>query len=173
MVSIPGYDIRYSTVLDVVWLEKWLASPGMLHWFPMSPGRECDESVQNWIGFSRYYASITAVIDDTPCGIGTLFLMPYRKVAHECLFKLVVDPEKQRQGIGRSLIRNLMHLAKNRFHMEFMITDLVEGNPLEHLLVELGFQKIVRQERFFKEDGRYFARILMERDLREWKVDGE
>ncbi len=166
MVSIPGYDIRYTTFSDATWLEKWLSIPGVLHWFPLSPGKELEEGVQNWIGFSRYHASVTAVIDEIPCGIGTLFLMPYRKVAHECLFKLIVDPEKTHQGIGRSLLKNLMHRAKTRFHLEFMLTDIVEGNPFEHLLIECGFQKVVRQEKFFKEDGQYFARLLMECDLR-------
>jgi putative acetyltransferase len=172
MVAIPGFDIRFSTMEDGVWLEKWLLTPGMLHWFPMSAGKEIGENVQNWIGFSRFNASLTALIDETPCAIGTLFLMPYRKVAHECLFKLIVDPKWQRKGIGRSLMRNLMHLAKNRFMLEFMQTDLVEGNPLEHLLQELQFYSVVKQENFFKEEGRYFGRILMERDLRKWRADG-
>ena len=171
MVDIPGYDIRFSTMEDGLFLEKWLKEPGMLHWFPMAPGKELEESIQNWIGFSRFYCSLTAVIDGVPCGIGTLFLMPYRKVAHECLFKVIVDPKKHRHGIGRSLMKNLMHLAKKRFLLEFMQTDLVEGNHFLHLLQELGFETIVRQEKFFKEDGRYFARLLVERDLRGWQPD--
>jgi len=168
MVDIPGYDIRFSTMEDAFWLEKWLLSPGMLHWFPMTDGKELQEAVQNWIGFSRFNASLTALIDNIPCGIGTLFLMPYRKVAHECLFKLVVDPEKQRHGIGNSLIKNLMHLAKNRFRLEFMQTDIVEGNPIMHLLKNNGFEEILKQDKFFKEDGKYYARHLMERDLRNY-----
>lgn len=173
MVDIPGYDIRFSTMEDGLSLEKWLKEPGMLHWFPMSPGKELEESIQNWIGFSRFHSSLTAVADGKPCAIGTLFLMPYRKVAHECLFKIIVDPAKQRHGIGRSLMKNLMHLAKNRFLLEFMQTDLVEGNPFLSLLQDLGFYTIAKQDNFFKEGGDYYARLLMERDLREWQPNGE
>lgn len=172
MSTIPGYDIRFSTLEDGVWLGKWLNESGMLHWFPMSSGKELDESIQNWIGFSRYNCSLTAVIGEVPCAIGTLFLMPYRKVAHECLFKMIVDPKWQRKGVGRSLLKNLMHLAKHRFHLELMDTDLVEGNPLLRLLEELGFVTILKQEKFFKEDDRYYARVLMECDLIKWKADG-
>ncbi len=173
MVDVPGFDIRFSTFEDGLALEKWLDSPGMLHWFPMSAGKELQESIQNWIGFSRFNASLTAVAGGTPCGIGTLFLMPYQKVAHECLFKLIVDPARQRQGIGRSLMENLMHLAKNRFQLEFMHTDVVEGNPILHLLEGLGFYQVLKQDKFFKDDGRYFARHLVECDLRNWRPHGK
>ena len=48
--------------------------------------------------FAAGAASLTATINHVPCGIGTLFLMPYKKVAHHCLFKLIVDPHWQRKG---------------------------------------------------------------------------
>ncbi len=88
--------------------------------------------------------------------------MPYRKVAHHCLFKLVVDPRYQRQGIGRSLLKNLKHLAKTYFHLEFMHIEVFEGNPFIHLLKEFHFQEFARQDRFVKDAGKYSARILYE-----------
>ena len=53
--------------------------------------------------------------------------MPYKKVAHHCLFKIVVDPKHQRKGIGRALLKNLKHLAKTYFHLELMHIEVFEG----------------------------------------------
>jgi len=161
-MELPGYDIRYTFVTDMPFLRDWLATPGMLHWFPMSEGREVEDAIQCWIGFSRFSASLTATLNGTPCGMGTLFLMPYQKVAHHCMFKIIVDPKHQRKGIGGSLLKNLKHLAKNYFHLELMHIEVFEGNPIIHLLKKYDFHEFARQERFIKENDKYFARILFE-----------
>ena len=111
-MDIPGFDIRYTYVTDISYLRQWIRSPGMLQWFPMTEEKEVEDALQCWIGFCRWSCSITATVNHIPCGIGTLFLMPYKKVAHHCLFKVIVDPNFQKKGIGNALIRNLKHLAK-------------------------------------------------------------
>ncbi len=161
----PGYDLRFSETEDLKPLRQWLGEPGMLHWFPMSPGKELEEGSQGWIGFARINASLTATIDDEPCAIGTLFLMPYRKVAHECLVKMIVAPKWQHKGIGTSLLKNLLHLAKSRFGQEIAYFEIVEGNPLAELLEKMGFTLAARQEGFFKDEGKYFARLIYDIDL--------
>ncbi len=165
MVDLPGYDIRYSQLSDFDYLKKWLFSPGMLHWFPMSAPKEVEDAAQCWIGYSRFSASITATIDGIPCGIGTLFLMPYRKVAHHCQFKIIVSPEFQKKGIGASLVKNLMHLAKKYFHLEKIHIEIFEGNPILNLLLKHGFRIYARQQKYVKEGDRYLERILLEADL--------
>lgn len=162
MVQIPGFDLRYTYVTDAQPLKEWLSVPGMLHWFPMSDEKEVEDAIQCWIGFCRYSCSLTATIDGVPCGMGTLFLMPYRKVAHHCLFKVIVDPKYQRKGIGTSLVKNLKHLAKNYFKLELIHIEVFEGNPLIPILHKLHFHEFARQERFVKEGDRYLARILLE-----------
>jgi RimJ/RimL family protein N-acetyltransferase len=168
MVDIPGYDIRYTDLNDAPYLREWLAAPGVLHWFPMSASqeKEVEDAIQCWIGFSKYRCSLTATIDGTPVGIGTLFLMPYRKVAHHCLFKIVVDPKYQRKGIGSSLLKNLKHLAKTQFRLDLMHIEVFEGNPLISLLKKQDFHEFARQERYVKEDGKYMTRLLMESYLK-------
>ena len=160
-----GYDIRYTHVQDAPYLNSWLLAPGMLHWFPMSEGKEMEDAVTCWISFCRYSSSLTATYEGTPIAIGTLFLMPYRKVAHHCLFKLIVDPKFHRRGVGTSLLKNLKHLAKNTFRLELMHIDIYEGNPIYFLLQQQGFREYGRQSHFVKENGTYFGRILMEVDL--------
>jgi RimJ/RimL family protein N-acetyltransferase len=167
MVAIPGFDIRYTYLTDTPHLREWLLTPGMLHWFPMSEEKEIEDAIQCWMGFSRYSSSLTATINDVPCGIGTLFLMPYRKVAHHCLFKIIVDPKFQRKGIGSALIKNLKHLAKNYFHLELMHIEVFEGNPMLSLLKKFDFHEFGRQEKYVKEGDKYFSRILMESFLKE------
>jgi RimJ/RimL family protein N-acetyltransferase len=165
MVDLPGFDIRYTYLTDTPYLRKWLAEPGMLHWFPMQSEKEVEDAVQCWMGFCRYSASLTATVNHEPCAMATLFLMPYRKVAHHALFKVIVDPRFQKKGIGSSLVKNLKHLAKEYFRLELIHIEVVEGNPLLSLLEKSGFHEFCRQERFFKEEERYFARVLMECNL--------
>jgi RimJ/RimL family protein N-acetyltransferase len=157
--------MRYTTVTDGPYLRDWLLAPGQLHWFPMSEGKELEDAVQCWIGFCRWNASLTATIDGVPCGIGTLFLMPYRKVAHHCLFKLIVDPKYRRQGIGNSIVKNLKHLAKAFFRLEAMHIEVFEANPLIPLLEKMDFYTVTTQDKYVKEGDRYFARVLMQLDL--------
>ncbi|HSW86692.1 MAG TPA: GNAT family N-acetyltransferase [Rhabdochlamydiaceae bacterium] len=165
MADLPGYDIRYTYVSDISYLRDWLHYPDILHWFPLSEEKEIEDAVQCWIGFSRYSSSLTATMNGVPCAIGTLFLMPYQKVAHHCLFKMIVDPKFQRQGIGSSLLKNLKHLAKQYFKLELMHIEIFEGNPIIHLLKKADFHEYARQERYVKEDGKYLARILFEGQL--------
>lgn len=162
--EVPGFDIRYTYLSDAPFLRKWLHFPEVQHWFPVEEEKEIEDSVQCWIGFSRYSSSITATLDkgQTICGMGTLFLMPYRKVAHHCLFKMIVDPQYQRQGIGSSILKNLKHLAKNYFRLELMHIEVFEGNPFIHLLEKYDFHEFARQEKFVKDSDKYYARILYE-----------
>jgi RimJ/RimL family protein N-acetyltransferase len=165
MTEPSGLDIRYTYVTDTPYLRDWLMNPSVQKWFPVSEEREIEDAVQCWIGFSRYSSSITATLNGTPCGIGTLFLMPYRKVAHHCLFKIVVDPKYQRKGIGASLLKNLKHLAKNYFHLDLIHIEVFEGNPIIHLLEKQDFHAFARQERYVKDKGIYLERILYESNL--------
>ncbi|MBS0651697.1 MAG: GNAT family N-acetyltransferase [Verrucomicrobia bacterium] len=153
-------DIRYTFLTDAPYLKDWLQMEEVQRWFPISQEKEIEDAAQCWVGFSRYNSSLTATIDNVPCGIGTLFLMPYKKVAHHCLFKMVVEPKHQRRGIGRALLKNLKHLAKNYFRLELMHIEVFEGNPFIHLLKEFDFQEFARQEKFVKDKDRYLSRIL-------------
>jgi RimJ/RimL family protein N-acetyltransferase len=155
-------DIRYTYVTDLGYLRQWMQSPGMLKWFPMKTEKEVEDALQCWIGFCRWSCSLTATINHTPCGIGTLFLMPYKKVAHHCLFKLIVDPHWQRKGVGDTLLKNLKHLAKNYFHLEMIATEVFVDNPMIKLAEKHGFSEIYRQEKYVKDEGKYRARVCME-----------
>lgn len=164
MIPIPGYDIRFSVAEDYSYLQEWFQSPEACDDFPFGV-KEQDDALKNWIGFAKYKASLTGMIDDLPCAIGTLFLMPYRKVAHHCSFYLCVDPKHRRKGLGTSMVRNLLNLAKTRFRLEAVHVEIYEPSSILPLLLKTGFQEIVRQDNFVKINGNPRARIILEHPL--------
>lgn len=159
------YDLRFSNTTDEAELKRWLSDPEMRLWYPPSSDADVDTFVRNWIGFSRYRSSLTAVYEDKVVGVATIFLMPYIKVAHLCMMYIAVDPEFQRKGIGTSLIRNIKHLAKTRFRLESMHCEVWEGAPIVGLLHKLDFKEVVRQESFVRFPEGHRARLIIEAEL--------
>jgi RimJ/RimL family protein N-acetyltransferase len=155
-------DIRYSQIEDGQDLFSWISDPETNRWFPMSTPEEIREGAKNWIGFSRFRSSLTATVQSKPVGIGTLFLLPYQKVSHQCSFYLVVAPERRRQGIGSSMVKNLLNLAQNYFRFESVYAEVYEGCPILEILKKFSFESIAYQERFVKEENQYRSRIILE-----------
>lgn len=165
MTDTDAFDIRYSTPDDMQVLREWLKTKGMLHWYPPCDDNEIENFIRIWIGFSRYQASLTAMVKKKAVGMGVLYLMPYRKVAHHAMFQLIVSPEYQNQGIGYSLVRNLKHLAKNQFRLESIHAEILDYSKIISLLEKLDFKEFAKQEKYVKEKGKYYPRILMECEL--------
>lgn len=165
MVDLPGYDLRYTYMTDAPFLKEWLSEENMLHWFPMSTEKEVEDAIACWIGFCRFSCSLTATLNGVPVGMGTLFLMPYRKVAHHCIFKMIVSKKHQHSGIGTSILKNLKHLAKQYFKLELMHIEVFEGNPIISLLHKADFKEFARQSHYVKEGDHYFSRVLLECNL--------
>lgn len=165
MIPIPGYDIRFSSPEDLSCLQEWFQDPKTSNDFPFGE-KEKEDALKNWIGFSKFKASLTGTIDEVPCAIGTLFLMPYRKVAHHCSFYLIVDPKHRKKGVGTSLVRNLLNLAKTRFKLEALHLEIYEPSPIVGILMKEGFKEIVRQDNFVKIDGVFRPRVIWEHKLK-------
>lgn len=161
-----GVDVRYSDLSDGKHLKQWLLDPTVARWFPMFDDVEIDDAVARWIGFSRYKCSLTAVKDGIPCGICTLYLQPYKKLAHQCEFGIIVDPAMRGIGVGTFLINSLMHLAKENFHIELLHLQVYAENPAIHLYQRMGFREFGRQTHWIKEkEDFYVGRVFMERFL--------
>lgn len=154
-------DIRYSELADGAHLKKWLSNPGDLLWYPPNTPKEIEEFAKNWIGFSKYRSSLTATIEKVPVGIGTLYLMPYKKVSHHTMFYMIVDPKHRKKGVGSSLLKNLLHLAKTYFSIESVHVEIFEGSPLTSLLRKKNFEPFARQENYVKTQSGYMHRILL------------
>ncbi|MCH9627318.1 MAG: hypothetical protein S4CHLAM2_09540 [Chlamydiales bacterium] len=158
-------EIRYTSSDDASALKEWLEEPGILRGFPMADPPEVDDSVKHWIGFSKYKSSLTALYEGKPCGIATLCLMPYRKLAHQCLVSIIVSKEARGKGVGTLLMNNLLHLAKDYFGIEVLYLEVYEGNRAISLYERFGFREIGLQKHFMKENGEYIGKIIMERVL--------
>ncbi len=162
------YAIRYSRLTDIAYLRKWLDDTRVNRYFPFLPeqAQEIELLSKNWIGFSKVKSSLTATYGCHPCGIGTIFLMPYQKVSHMGMVQIIVDPDWQKQGIGSSLIKNLKHHAKNYFQLESLQVELMQHAPAVQVFEKQGFKPIVVQEGFYKIQGRYEARVVLEVQLK-------
>lgn len=163
--EIPGLEIRYTMPEDAVPLKEWLSEPGILKGFPMADPPEVDDSVKHWIGFSKYKCSLTATLDGQAVGLATLCLMPYRKLAHQCLLSIIVSKEARNKGVGTLLLNNLLYLAKDYFGIEVIYLEVYEGNPAISLYKRFGFKTIGYQKYFMKEHGEYIGKVIMERVL--------
>lgn len=162
--NLEGFEIRYTDQNDGKYLKEWLQEPGVLRWFPMYDDVEIDDAVQRWIGFARYKCSLTAVLNGVPCGIVTLYLQPYRKLAHQCEFGIIVGNDCRGKGIGGELIKNAINLAKNYFNIELMHLQVYAENPAMRLYSRWGFKEFGRQTHWIKEGpGDYRGRVFMER----------
>lgn len=163
--AIPGLELRYTILEDAEPLKEWLQEPGILRGFPMQDPPEVDDSVKHWIGFSKYKSSLTATLNGKPVGIATLCLMPYRKLAHQCLLSIIVSQEVRGKGVGTVLMNNLLYLAREFFGIEVIYLEVYEGNRAISLYHRFGFREVGVQKHFMKENGEYIGKIIMERIL--------
>lgn len=158
-----GVEIRYTEAADASYLKQWLTDPTVSRWFPMDDEIEIDDAVLRWIAFHRYNCSLTLVKEGIPCGIATLYLQPYRKLAHQCEFGIIVGQGYRNQGFGTSLLNSLIHLAKENFKIELIHLQVYAENPAIHLYKRFGFKEFGEQKDWIKELDRYVGRLFMER----------
>jgi putative acetyltransferase len=159
-----GIEIRYTEAGDAKYLKEWLMDPEIRRWFPMDDELEIDDAVMRWIVFYRYKCSLTILKEGIPCGIATLYLQPYRRLAHQCEFGIVLDRNFHRQGIGSYLMSSLIHLAKEKFKIELLHLQVYKGNQAAVSLYErFGFKVFGEQNSWIKEKEGYGGRVFMER----------
>lgn len=158
-------EIRYTEAGDAKYLKKWLLQPGVSSGFPMDDEVEVEDAVNRWISFYRYRCSLTATVAGVPCGIATLYLQPYRRLAHQCEFGIVVGDDKRGKGIGSQLMSSMIQLAKDNFRIELLHLQVYADNPAVRLYKRFGFREFGRQTHWVKENGIFVGRIFMERFL--------
>lgn len=158
--------IRHATLEDSPLLQKWLMDPDVLRWFPMMNEKEIEDSVRIWMSYTRFNAGIAAEIDGVPCGLANLYIQPFKKFSHQCLFSIIVGEGFRGKGVGTALLKHLMKMAKEQFHIEILHLEVYDGNPAIHLYQRMGFKEYGRHPRFIKEEnGTYVDKIFMQKEL--------
>jgi putative acetyltransferase len=157
--------IRLAVEEDQPYLVEWLLQPGTLDWFPLEGIREIEDAAKIWLSYTKFGAVLTVLVDGIPAGIANLYLQPYKKLAHQCLFAIIVDEKVRGKGVGTLLMEQLMILAKDHFKIELLHLEVYEGNPAIHLYERLGFERYGIHRRFIKENGGYKGKILMQKKL--------
>ncbi len=127
---------------------------------------EVDDSIRIWLSYISRKAAFTVTVDDVPCGMLVLYLHNFKKILHQTLFAIIVDPNFRGQGIGTKLMEYALDKAKNEFHIETIHLEVYEGNPVVSLYERLGFTQYGRHPNFLKEgENQYLAKIIMQKTL--------
>ncbi|NGX37548.1 MAG: hypothetical protein K1000chlam2_00704 [Chlamydiae bacterium] len=158
-------EIRASVLEDGEMFKRVLLEPEVLQYFPMYNVREIDDSVRIWEIFCKKDASLTSLIDGTPCGIAFLNLQAYKKFAHQCIISVVVSQNFRNRGVGTALMEELFKMSKEKFHLEMLHLEVYANNPALRLYQRLGFKEFGLHKKFIKDKGQFIGKIFMEREL--------
>lgn len=162
---MDGLEVRLAKIEDQSYLLKWLSDPSVLRWFPMSNEREIADAVRIWMSYISQKAVLTAVYQGEPVGSANLYLQSFAKLAHHSLFAIIIEKSMRGKGVGTALLKELIRLAKESFHLEFLYLEVYEGNPAIGLYKKLGFREIGKHTHFIKEGDKYYSKIFMEKYL--------
>lgn len=158
-------EIKRSEESDQKHLVEWFLEPGVLKWFPLTDLREIEDAARIWMSYAKQKAVLTAYYEGAPCGTANLYIQPYKKLAHQCLFAIIVSEKFRGKGVGTKLLNELIEMAKNDFSIELLHLEVYEGNPAIKLYERFGFQEYGRQKHFIKDQGNYITKILMQKRL--------
>lgn len=158
-------EIRPATQDDAVYLREWLNDPEVLRWFPMNDEREVEDSVRIWMSYTKIEAGIMALVDGEPAGLSNLYIQPYEKFKHQCLFSILVSGKFRGKGVGTKLLEALKKYAKEKFHIEILHLEVYDGNPAAALYKRMGFKEYGRHSKFIKLGETYTDKVFMQQTL--------
>lgn len=163
--QVEGLDLRYTTALDGPVLRKLLDQEVVRQWLPCDLGPELENCWKVWMAFSTHRFGLTAVFKGKIVGFAVVYPFPYVRLKHQGMFSLVVDPEEDYIKISAILLRNLMYISRERFHLEFLHTDMYKGCPLIPILRQAGFECYARQDRYIRVGNERIERSIWQKNL--------
>ncbi|GAB4186349.1 MAG: GNAT family N-acetyltransferase [Simkaniaceae bacterium] len=165
MIDRERVHFRPSEEGDTKHLIQWLMEPGVLRWFPMFNYQEVEDAAKSWISYRHKGSCITVEYDKKPCGISNLYIQPFQRLKHQCLFAIIISQKYRGKGLGSLLLDEMQKLAKETFQIKLLHLEVYEDNPAVRLYKRHGFEIYGRHERFLKEPDGYRTKILMQKYL--------
>jgi GNAT superfamily N-acetyltransferase len=159
-----NFEVRYSVESDGEYLQKWFEEPGILIGFPLVP-EEVPGAIRIWLSYIRVNSAYTVLVDGQVAGMGVLYLQPYEKCFHQCLFAILVGEKYRNLGVGKFFLKKMIEEARTNHRIEILHLEVYRGNPALRLYERLGFCQYGVHCRFIKIDGKYFDKILMQKTL--------
>jgi len=157
--------VRLATEGDKENFLKWFEDRSVLRYYPMCNDREVEDAVRNIMTYAKNGSVLVAEVDGKPCGFGNLYIQPFKKLSHQCLFSILVDKEYRGQGVGTKLMEEMEKLGKEKFGLEFLHLEVYEGNPAQRLYDRFGYKEYGHHEHFLKEKGEYITKIMMQKKI--------
>ena len=156
------FSFRFTIESDGEFLKQWLLEPGVLRGFPMCSELEVDDAVKHWIPAALEGRGITALYQGIPIGLANLNPQPHQRMHFFHLLSIVVAERYRGKGLGAALMRQLLRLAKERLHLEYVLLEVYEGNPAVRLYERMGFVTIGKQPFALREsEGVYLNKVIM------------
>jgi putative acetyltransferase len=162
-------NVRTSRPHEDKYMKEWLSEPATLRWYPMTDEREIADAVRLCMGYIPLDACVTAEWCGIPCGMANLYLSSFKKLAHQCLFSIIVAAQFRNRGVGSALIRTLEERAADKFGIELLHLEVYEGNPAYRLYEKMGFVEYGKQSNFVRDEGTqdrtFLSKVLMQKKL--------
>lgn len=158
-------QIRPTVKEDRKKIIEWLNNKETLRWYPMTTEKELEFSTSIWMNYIPKKSVITADYKGVPVGAALLYVQEVKKLSHHALFAIIVDKNHRGKGIGTRLLQEIIDLSKNRFNIEILLLEVYEGNPAIRLYRRFDFKQYAVHQKFLKEDGKYYSKIMMQKYL--------
>lgn len=156
-------SIRHTSKEDQGFLVSCLQDQETLLGFPLrGASQELKAATEYWMAFADWQSSLTLLLNNIPCGIGTLFLEPYSKVNHHSEIGMIIAKPWRNRGLGTLLLAALFEYAKKEFSFEFLNLLVYAHNPALSLYNRMGFKEFGRHSKWIKEGGVYKTCLFME-----------
>jgi putative acetyltransferase len=160
-------QLRPSIASDVQFLvDTFVNEPEIISGFPMTTLAEIQDSCNIWMEMALKGMGLTMEVEGKVAGMITLYVPMYKKLAKTSLFSIVVSKAFRRQNMGTQLIHAIEKLGKEKYGLKIIHLEVYEKNEAAiKLYTKLGYAYVGCQEKFIKENGQFFSKILMEKRL--------
>ena len=151
---------------DLEWLIKeWSSVDNVekIHSFSHANAKEVKSSAEHCL--SRPEMVIVVEMDSKPVGLAQLDVDIFKKCSHNAFFCILVTKEYRNKGIGATLCKQLIELARSKFNVKMLYLEVMKGNPAIHLYNRLGFIQCGCEPRFLRSGLRLVDKIIMYMEL--------